>query len=107
MKAAIVERPGELSVREVAEPVMGDYDCLCENLYGATCSGTDLHLIQGRAMPFPVRYPLMLGHETIGRVVKVGAKVEAFSVDDLVTRTVNRDVGDISAMWGASLSGAS
>ena len=67
MKAAIVERPGELSVREVAEPVMGDYDCLCENLYGATCSGTDLHLIQGRAMPFPVRYPLMLGHETIGR----------------------------------------
>ena len=47
MKAAVVEKPGVLSVRDVPEPVRGPYDCLCEILYGATCTATDLHIIAG------------------------------------------------------------
>ena len=85
MKAAIVERPDVLAVRDIPQPQAGDYDALCELLYGATCTGTDQHLIHGR-FPWPVHYPTILGHESIGRVVAVGSKVRHLKVGDLVTR---------------------
>jgi len=85
MKAAIVERPGALVVRDIPMPQVGEYDALCELLYGATCTGTDQHLIHGR-FPWPVHYPTILGHESIGRVVAVGSKVRHYRPGDLVTR---------------------
>ncbi len=99
MKAAIVERPGVLAVREIPMPVAGEYDALCELLYGATCSGTDLHLLHGR-FPWPVRYPTVLGHESVGRVIEVGAKVRHFQVGDLVTRVGAPAIDEISVNWG-------
>ncbi len=56
MKAAIIERPGVLTVKELPTPEVGEYDALCELLYGATCTGTDRHLIAGR-FPWPVQHP--------------------------------------------------
>src|SRR6266542_296507 len=85
MKAAVVVKPGVLGVQGVPAPQVGDYDVLCEMLYGATCTGTDQHLIAGR-FPWPVRYPTVLGHESIGRVVAVGPRVRRFKPGDLVTR---------------------
>lgn len=85
MKAAVVESPGKLVVREIPRPGIGDYDALCRLLYGATCTGTDQHLIHGR-FPWPPRYPTILGHESIGRVVEVGAKVRYLKRGNLVTR---------------------
>ena len=67
MKAAVVEKPGELVIREVSFPEVGEYDALCETLFGATCTGTDLHLIDG-TLPWRQGYPLILGHESVGRV---------------------------------------
>ncbi len=100
MKAAVIEAPEKLTVKEVAEPVMGDYDCLCEVLFGATCSGTDRHLIAGDPMPFPVSYPTILGHESIGKVIKAGPKVEHFKVGDIVTRVVNNPTERLDSHWG-------
>ena len=85
MKAAVVEKIGLLQVRTVSDPVMGDYDALCEILYGATCAGTDLHVIAGKH-PRKVYYPTILGHESIGRVIEVGKKVKNFKAGDLVAR---------------------
>ena len=56
MKAAIVVQPNELAVRDIPEPAMGDYDARCELLYGATCSGTDMHLIR-RPLPLAGALP--------------------------------------------------
>ena len=39
MKAAVVEKFGSVVVREIAEPKMGDYDALCELLYGRPVRG--------------------------------------------------------------------
>ena len=100
MKAAVIEKPGYLTVKEIPEPIMGDYECLCEVLYGATCSGTDSHLIAGKPMPFPVNYPTILGHESIGRVIKTGPKVENFKTGDLVTRVVNKPIKELDSHWG-------
>lgn len=101
MKAAVIEKPGELRVREVPEFALGEYDALCEMQFGATCTGTDQHMIEG-VLPFPIPYPTVMGHESVGRVVKVGAKVRSFRVGDLVSRVGHP--GDtatkLAANWG-------
>ncbi|MBM3497201.1 MAG: hypothetical protein FJX74_00900, partial [Armatimonadetes bacterium] len=99
MRAAVAEEPDRLVVREVLEPVTGEYDCLCVGLYGATCSGTDLHLLSGHPL-FGIRFPTILGHESIGRVVACGPKVRHFRPGDLVTRMVNRSTPDLRVHWG-------
>lgn len=99
MKAAIVEAPGKLVVREVSMPEMGDYDCLCELLYGATCSGTDLHIINDTFL-WKIQYPTILGHESTGRVIKLGPKVRNFKMGDLITRVGTPAVDGIGVTWG-------
>jgi D-arabinose 1-dehydrogenase-like Zn-dependent alcohol dehydrogenase len=100
MKAAIVEQPHELVVRDIPEPqLQGDYDARCEMLYGAVCTGTDQHLIEDK-FPWPVQYPTVLGHESIGRVVEVGSKVRHLKVGDVVTRVGTPSNCDLNVNWG-------
>jgi len=101
MKAALIERPGVLAVREIHEPAMGPYDALCDILCGATCTGTDLHLIHGTFLS-PLQYPAVLGHESVGRVIDVGEKVRHFKPGDVVTRVGTRasPTGEFHVYWG-------
>jgi D-arabinose 1-dehydrogenase-like Zn-dependent alcohol dehydrogenase len=101
MKAAVVESAGKLIVRELSEPEMGEYEAKCEMLYGAVCTGTDTHLINFHA-PFCywMTMPYILGHESIGRVVKVGIKVRNLKVGDTITRVGCPAVDGISSGWG-------
>jgi len=99
MKAAVVEKPNVLRVREVPVPKIDDYHVLCETLYGATCGGTDLHIIKGR-FPFGVDYPTILGHESTGQVIEVGAKVRNIKVGDIISRIGTPPVGGYSSTWG-------
>jgi len=99
MKAAVIEHPGRLIVREVPDPEIGDYDALCVLLYGATCSGTDQHLIGGH-FPWPVPYPTILGHESIGRVIRVGPRVRNLTIGDLVTRVGALASPGVNINWG-------
>ena len=99
MQAAVIERPNALVVRQVPMPQVGPYDALCELLYGATCSGTDQHLIRGE-FPWPVHYPTILGHESIGRVIQIGPQVRNIHVGDLVTRVGAPPSQGLSVNWG-------
>ncbi len=101
MKAAVVESAGKLVVRELPEPSMGPYEARCDLLYGAVCTGTDSHLIHYHA-PFCywVKTPFILGHESIGRVVAVGAKVRNLKPGDVVTRVGCPAVGGVHSGWG-------
>jgi D-arabinose 1-dehydrogenase-like Zn-dependent alcohol dehydrogenase len=101
MKAAIVESPGRLMVKEIPSPTVGEYGALCRLLFGATCSGTDIHLIADK-MPWKVQYPMVLGHESIGRVIEVGKKVRYLRVGDLVTRVGTLPIPEIglNISWG-------
>jgi len=99
MKAAVVEKPNQLVVRDIPQPEPGDYEALCEILYGATCSGTDTHIIEG-SFPYLSPLPTVPGHESIGRVVRCGANVRNLKVGDLVTRVGTPAVGDYSVTWG-------
>jgi L-iditol 2-dehydrogenase len=97
MKAAVVERPGVLKVKDVPDPRPGEYDVLCKLLYGATCTGTDMHILAG-TFPRPLDYPLVLGHESIGEVIDVGKRVRNFKSGDIVCR-VGALSGDDNS-WG-------
>lgn len=100
MKAAVVERPGELRVRELSMPVPGRYEVLTEQLFGGICAATDRHLIAGE-LPIPgIAYPLILGHESIGRVVETGHQVRYLKPGDLVTRTGAPALDDCQPFWG-------
>lgn len=87
MLAAVAERPGVLTVREVPLPVMDETECLVEILACAICNSTDHKLLHGRfRYKGPDAYPGILGHESIGRVVECGSRVESFKVGDHVLR---------------------
>lgn len=87
MLAAVVERPGELVVREVPLPEIEDTECLVEILACAICNSTDLKILQGHfRYKGPDAYPGILGHESIGRVIQCGAAVKSFKEGDIVLR---------------------
>ncbi len=100
MKAAIVDAPGSLVVRDLPQPVPGSYEVLTEQLFGSVCAATDRHLIAGK-LPIPgIAYPLILGHESIGRVVETGPKVRHLKAGDLVTRTGAPALDGCQPFWG-------
>jgi L-iditol 2-dehydrogenase len=99
VRAAVVEAPGTLVVRDLPDPDPGPYEARCEMLYGSVCTGTDRHVIEG-TFPFPVQYPAVLGHESIGRVTEVGAKVRNLRPGDMVTRVSTPPIGGVGIAWG-------
>ena len=101
MKAAVVVSKSELQVLDVPVPEIGPYDVLCKMLYGATCAGTDIHLMDGRH-PYPVSFPTVLGHESIGRVIEAGDRVRNYKIGDIVTRVGCPALSDkgIASNWG-------
>lgn len=100
MKAAIVKEAGKLVVEDLPEPELGPYDVLTDQLFGGVCAATDQHLIAGE-LPIPgIAYPLILGHESIGRVIETGPKVRNLKVGDLVTRTGAPAIGGCQPFWG-------
>lgn len=87
MLAAVAEKPGILAVREVPLPVIDQTECLVEILACAICNSTDRKLLDGHfRFKGPQAYPGILGHESVGRVVECGSRVESFHVGDLVLR---------------------
>lgn len=89
MKAVVVKSPGDIRVMDVPDPIISDYDVLCDTMAVAVCGGTDNHIVNGH--PYFVRsYPLILGHEGIGRVVKCGRKVRNYKEGDVITRVFNK-----------------
>jgi threonine dehydrogenase-like Zn-dependent dehydrogenase len=102
MKAAVVVRPGELEIRDVPEPRMGDYHVLVQQLTCGVCTGTDGKLIEGHFKGFTT-YPAVLGHEAVGRVIDRGQKVRHLQIGDLVLRPGLERIGDgsLHSGWGA------
>lgn len=87
MLAAVAEQPGVLAVREVPLPVIDETECLAEILACAICNSTDRKLLDGHfRYKGPDAYPGILGHESVGRVVECGSRVESFRVGDIVLR---------------------
>ncbi len=105
MKTLIVNRDGSLAVKEVPKPRYNSKQALVKMISGGIC-GTDAHLINFAFKGVDKdMYPLMLGHEGVGRVVEVGSEVKGLQVGDVVLLPfVDADqevFGDLGSAWGA------
>ena len=82
MRAMVLETPGEpLRAAEVPRPEAGTDDVLIRVHACAVCR-TDLHVVDGE-LPDP-KLPLIPGHQIVGTVEEVGARVERFARGDRV-----------------------
>lgn len=71
MKAAVTGGKGDIKIIEAPVPEAKDYRCLCKISACATCSGTDLKIINNE-LAYDMPYPSIVGHESVGRVVEKG-----------------------------------
>ncbi len=79
-RAAVLEAPSVLRFRERADAPLAAGEVRLEVDACGVC-GTDLHLFRGR---LAAELPLVLGHETVGRVVELGPSVTSLRVGDRV-----------------------
>lgn len=69
MRALVVRGPRDVSLEDIAIPVVGDGDVLVRPVVSGLC-GTDLEIIAGTIDAAYVRYPVVLGHEWVGRRIE-------------------------------------
>lgn len=102
MKTLIVEKDGKLSVREVSMPEYNECQALVKTISCGVCNGTDGKLIHRTFKNFgPDMYPLMLGHEAVGRVIEIGKKVTSFKVGDIVLLPFAGPIDGYQSGWGS------
>ena len=81
MKAVVIEEPGKVAVRQLADPTPGPTEAVIDVEACGIC-GTDIHVLQGEMPMTP--YPIVPGHEFCGEVVAVGADVRNIRAGDFV-----------------------
>jgi len=101
MKAAVVEGPGILRVRDLPEPKINEYQALVKIKACSICNGTDSKIVDGK-LAFVKDYPAVLGHESVGEVVEIGAKVSRYKIGDMVFRAGVSYPGNdpVASLWG-------
>ena len=90
MKAAYLIAPGKIEINEVPPPQLGGEDVLITPICLGIC-GTDVSFFMGHRMP--PSYPLLIGHEVVGRVAAIGADVTRIAVGQRVVVEPNYPCG--------------
>lgn len=78
MKAVAAIEQGKVAVVDIPVPEIGEYECLVKITACGLCSSTDLKIINNSVADLDIKYPTVLGHEGVGVIAKVGAKVRNF-----------------------------
>lgn len=85
MKAVVLEKVGEIRIREIDIPESMGPDDVRIDIHTVGVCGSDVHYYEhGSIGPFVVRAPMVLGHEASGIVAAVGANVTNLKVGDRV-----------------------
>lgn len=78
MRAIMIDSPGKLKIVEMARPSPGEGEVLVKLRCCGIC-GTDVEKVQGEGITTRI-----LGHETVGEIAELGARVGELSVGDRV-----------------------
>lgn len=85
MRALVLERVGELSLREIDLPQEVGPDDVRIRLHTVGVCGSDVHYYtHGRIGDFVVNEPMVLGHEAAGTIIEVGTNVMHLKLGDRV-----------------------
>jgi threonine dehydrogenase-like Zn-dependent dehydrogenase len=90
MKAAVVEKPNLLTIKQVPVPRIADEEVLIRVKYTGIC-GTDWSIFTGRYSAD--KLPLIPGHEFSGTVAQVGKRARGLAEGDRVTADINMSCG--------------
>jgi threonine dehydrogenase-like Zn-dependent dehydrogenase len=90
MKAAVVEKPNVISLRQVPVPEIADDEVLIKVKYTGIC-GTDWSIYTGKYSAD--KLPLIAGHEFSGIVAQIGKKARGLKEGDRVTADINMSCG--------------
>ena len=74
MKAAVFVEPGRIALDERPIPDIGPLDALVR-ITTTTICGTDVHIMKGE---YPVRAGLIVGHEPVGIIERLGSAVQGY-----------------------------
>jgi alcohol dehydrogenase len=74
MKATVFVAPGRIALEERPIPEVGPLDALLR-ITTTTICGTDIHIMKGE---YPVRRGLIIGHEPVGIIEKLGSAVRGY-----------------------------
>jgi alcohol dehydrogenase len=74
MRAAVFVEPGRIRLEERPIPEPGPLDALVRVTTTTIC-GTDVHILKGE---YPVRKGLIVGHEPVGIIEKLGSAVQGY-----------------------------
>jgi alcohol dehydrogenase len=74
MKAAVFVAPGRIELQDKPIPDVGPLDALVR-ITTTTICGTDVHILKGE---YPVRTGLIVGHEPVGIIAKLGSSVQGY-----------------------------
>ena len=101
MKSYVVYDNGVCGiVNDMPMPHYGEYDALVKIESCGVCNGTDTKIIHRQFKGIDT-YPVVLGHEGVGRVVAKGQKVTNFEIGDLVLMPYWSDVPEgYTSGWG-------
>ncbi|MGE5223842.1 MAG: zinc-dependent alcohol dehydrogenase [Omnitrophica WOR_2 bacterium] len=89
MKGLFITDRNNLEVLELPEPKLGPYEALVQVEACGICNSTDWKLIEGEFVSGS--FPVLLGHESVGRVIRKGRNVRNFREGDRVLRSTLRD----------------
>ncbi|WP_411341205.1 zinc-binding dehydrogenase [Sphingopyxis sp. J-6] len=81
MRAAVLEGPGKIAVKDVPMPEIGEDDVLIRVVNCGIC-GSDIHSFKTGMYVEPGQ---VMGHEFMGHISQVGSQVEGIAVGDRVT----------------------
>ncbi len=76
MLAAVVERPGQLVIKDIPVPEVPKGHFLLKVEAASICNATDNHIVEGIFDGYHDHYPQVLGHEVCGSVCEIGEGVD-------------------------------
>ena len=83
MRALVLEKKGELALREIALPLDVGPDDVKIAIHTVGVCGSDVHYYtHGAIGSYVVRAPMVLGHEASGTIIEIGANVRTLKVGD-------------------------
>lgn len=94
MRAVVMHNPGLVSIEEYPEPICGVDEVLMQTEAVSICS-TDVSYFRGHL--YPERWPIIPGHEYVGRVIEVGSRAdERIRVGDRLVYWGQTDFGGLA-----------
>ena len=81
MKAAVIQSPYHMDLCDIPAPSLKEGEVLVQVMYTGIC-GSDLHIFRGEHPT--AKFPLVAGHEFVGKLVKVHGESCGLKIGDMV-----------------------